>query len=148
MTNKVVPDVVMNFDKAPKPEPEPEAQPIEEKSAEEFSAQKHSLPQPTGYRVLILPRGRSAVTDGGIQLVSETIERDTVSSVVGYVISLGPDAYKDPVKFPEGAWCEEGEWVLFGRYAGARFKIDGGELRILNDDEILARIPDPEAVDY
>ena len=143
MTSKVVPDVVMNFDKAPKAE-----EIVKEKSVEEVASQKDVLPQPTGYRVLILPRGRSAVTDGGIQLVSETIERDTVSSVVGYVISLGPDAYKDPVKFPEGAWCEEGEWVLFGRYAGARFKIDGGELRILNDDEILARIPDPEAVDY
>jgi|TARA_R110000803_G_scaffold71116_1_gene134221 co-chaperonin GroES (HSP10) len=146
MTKEVVPDVVMNFDKAPARVPE-EVVP-EEKSVEEITSQTEKLPQPTGYRVLILPRGRSAVTDGGIQLVSETIERDTVSSVVGYVISLGPDAYKDPVKFPEGAWCEEGEWVLFGRYAGARFKIDGGELRILNDDEILARIPDPEAVDY
>ena len=145
MTKEVVPDVVMNFDKAPAPIVE---EGVEEKSVEEITSQTEILPQPTGYRVLILPRGRSAVTDGGIQLVSETIERDTVSSVVGYVISLGPDAYKDPVKFPEGAWCKEGEWVLFGRYAGARFKIDGGELRILNDDEILARIPDPEAVDY
>ena len=145
MTKEVVPDVVMNFDKAPAPIVE---EVVEEKSVEEITSQTEILPQPTGYRVLILPRGSSAVTDGGIQLVSETIERDTVSSVVGYVISLGPDAYKDPVKFPEGAWCKEGEWVLFGRYAGARFKIDGGELRILNDDEILARIPDPEAVDY
>ena len=146
MTKEVVPDVVMNFDKAPARVPE-EVVP-EEKSVEEITSQTEKLTQPTGYRVLLLPRGRSAVTDGGIQLVSETIERDTVSSVVGYVISLGPDAYKDAVKFPEGAWCKEGEWVLFGRYAGARFKIDGGELRILNDDEILARIPDPEAVDY
>ena len=145
MTKEVVPDVVMNFDKAPAPIVE---EVVEEKSVDEITSQTEILPQPTGYRVLILPRGRSAVTDGGIQLVSETIERDTVSSVVGYVISLGPDAYKAPVKFPEGAWCKEGEWVLFGRYAGARFKIDGGELRILNDDEILARIPDPEAVDY
>ena len=145
MTDKnVVPDVVMNFDKAT----ETKEEIVEEKSVEEVVSQTDILPQPTGYRVLILPRGRSAVTDGGIQLVSETIERDTVSSVVGYVISLGPDAYKDSVKFPEGAWCKEGEWVLFGRYAGARFKIDGGELRLLNDDEILARIPDPEAVDY
>ena len=145
MTKEVVPDVVMNFDKAPAPAPEEVS---EDKTVEEVTSQLEILPKPTGYRVLILPRGRSAVTDGGIQLVSETIERDTVSSVVGYVISLGPDAYKDPVKFPEGAWCKEGEWVLFGRYAGARFKIDGGELRLLNDDEILARIPDPEAVDY
>jgi len=137
-----IPDQVLNFDK------KLEQEVPKEKTVEEVASQVDVLPQPTGYRVLILPRGRSAVTDGGIQLVKNTIEQDTVSSVVGYVISLGPDAYKDPVKFPEGAWCEKGEWVLFGRYAGARFKIDGGELRLLNDDEILARIPDPEAVDY
>jgi co-chaperonin GroES (HSP10) len=137
-----IPDQVLNFDK------KLEQEVPKEKTVEEIASQVDVLPQPTGYRVLILPRGRSAVTDGGIQLVKNTIEQDTVSSVVGYVISLGPDAYKDPVKFPEGAWCEKGEWVLFGRYAGARFKIDGGELRLLNDDEILARIPDPEAVDY
>ena len=144
MTNKTIPDVVDNFGTVKTVKPEA----AEVKSPEEIASEKDQLPTPTGYRVLILPRGRSAVTEGGIQLVKDTVERDTVSSVVGYVISLGPDAYKDPVKFPEGAWCEEGEWVLFGRYAGARFKIDGGELRILNDDEILARIPDPEAVDY
>ena len=144
MTDKnVVPDVVMNFDKAT----ETEEEIVEEKSVEEVASQRDILPQPTGYRVLILPRGRSAVTDGGIQLVSETIERDTVSSVVGYVISLGPDAYKDAVKFPEGAWCKEGEWVLFGRYAGARFKLgDESECRIINDDEVIATILDPDDI--
>ena len=70
MTKEVVPDVVMNFDKAPARVPE-EVVP-EEKSVEEITSQTEKLPQPTGYRVLILPRGRSAVTDGGIQLVSET----------------------------------------------------------------------------
>tara|TARA_R100000935_G_scaffold56182_1_gene87277 strand:+ start:292 stop:726 length:435 start_codon:yes stop_codon:yes gene_type:complete len=141
-TKKDTPDLVMNFDKKLQQEMP------KQKTAEEISSQLDSLPKPTGYRVLILPRGRNSVTEGGIQLVKNTIEQDTISSVVGYVISLGPDAYKDAVKFPEGAWCEAGEWVLFGRYAGARFKIDGGELRLLNDDEILAKISDPDAVDY
>ena len=49
-------------------------------------------------------------------------------------------------KFPFGKWCEERQWVIFGRYAGSRFKIDGGEVRILNDDEIIATVPDPEAI--
>ena len=144
--SKPLPDTVDNFGSAKK-KMEEEVQDTQ-MTPETATSQKDQLPVPTGYRVLILPRGRAAVTDGGIILDKGTIERDTISSVVGYVISLGPDAYKDAVKFPEGAWCKEGEWVLFGRYAGARFKIDGGELRILNDDEILARIPDPEAVDY
>tara|TARA_R100000935_G_C2752842_1_gene130400 strand:+ start:223 stop:639 length:417 start_codon:yes stop_codon:yes gene_type:complete len=110
--------------------------------------EKEQLPQPTGYRILILPRGRDPVTKGGIQLARETIEKDSIASVVGYVVAVGPDAYKDSSKFTRGAWCKEGDWILFGRYAGARFKIDGGEMRLLNDDEILAVLPDPEAVDY
>ena len=49
-------------------------------------------------------------------------------------------------KFPEGPWCKTGDWVIFARYAGSRFKIDGGEVRIINDDEILATINDPEDI--
>ena len=67
---------------------------------------------------------------------------------MGYVVALGPDAYKDQKKFPDGPWCKEGDWILFGRYAGARFGIEGGEMRLLNDDEILAVLPDSEVVDY
>jgi chaperonin GroES len=146
MTDKnVTPDIVLNFDKGEEKETQPIAK---QKTEEEIASQLEILPKPTGYRILILPRGRAPVTDGGIQLVQETVDRDSISSVVGYVVAVGPDAYKDLNKFPEGPWCKAGEWVLFGRYAGARFKIDGGELRILNDDEILASIPDPEAVDY
>ena len=39
--------------------------------------------------------------------------------------------------------CKKGEWVIFARYAGSRVKIDGGEIRILNDDEILSTVEDP-----
>ena len=127
--SKPLPDTVDNFG-AVKKKIEDDPHFDTQMTPETATSQRDQLPVPTGYRVLILPRGRAAVTDGGIILDKGTIERDTISSVVGYVIS------------------KEGEWVLFGRYAGARFKIDGGELRILNDDEILARIPDPEAVDY
>ena len=138
---KEVPDQVLNFDKAPEKE---------EKilTKEILENQKELLPQPTGYRILILPRGRDPVTKGGIQLAKETIDRDSIASVVGYVVAVGPDAYKDKQKFPDGPWCKEGDWILFGRYAGARFRIEGGEMRLLNDDEILAMLPDPEAVDY
>jgi co-chaperonin GroES (HSP10) len=49
-------------------------------------------------------------------------------------------------KFPTGPWCKEGDWVVFGRYAGARITIDGGEIRILNDDEIVGIVNDPEDI--
>ena len=72
--------------------------------------------------------------------------KERLATVVGLVVALGPDAYKDFNKFPEGAWCKEGDWVIFGRYAGARFQIEGGDMRLLNDDEILAVIDNPEDI--
>lgn len=70
----------------------------------------------------------------------------SVSTTCGYVLSVGPDAYNDSNKFPEGPWCKEKDWVIFGRYAGSRLSIEGGEIRILNDDEILATIKNPEDI--
>ena len=104
------------------------------------------LPKPTGWRILILPYTPSKETKGGIILADETVERNRLATNVGYVVSLGPDAYKDENKFPDGPWCKEGDWVLIGRYAGSRFKIEGAEPRILNDDEIIATISDPRDI--
>ena len=42
--------------------------------------------------------------------------------------------------------AKKNDWVLFARYAGSRLNIDGGELRILNDDEILGTLDDPEDI--
>jgi len=104
------------------------------------------LPNPTGWRILILPYRGKGKTEGGILLADKTIEQQQVSTQVGYVLKVGPLAYQDKDKFPSGPWCQEKEWVMFARYAGSRFNIDGGEVRILNDDEILARIMSPEDV--
>ena len=79
-------------------------------------------------------------------MADQTIEQQQVSTQVGYVLKVGPLAYQDPNKFPDGPWCQEKDWVMFARYSGSRFNIDGGEVRILNDDEILARISDPKDV--
>ena len=53
---------------------------------------------------------------------------------------------KDKEKFNTGPWCKEKEWVIFARYAGSRLQIEGGEIRILNDDEVLATVKDPEHI--
>ena len=89
-------------------------------------------------------RGRGK-TEGGILLPDQVVEENQVATQVGYVLKVGPLAYKDSDKF-DGPWCKEKDWVMFARYAGSRFKIDGGEVRILNDDEVLATISDPEDV--
>jgi co-chaperonin GroES (HSP10) len=112
------------------------------------------LPKPTGWRLLILPYRGKGKTGGGVLLPDQTIERESVATVCGYVLAVGPLAYKDRNKFgnPDDPhenwqpWCAEKDWVIFGRYSGARFKIDGGEVRILNDDEVIAVIQDPEDI--
>ena len=104
------------------------------------------MPEPTGWRILVLPYQGKAKTAGGIFLPTEVQEKSQVSTQVGYVLKVGPLAYADKEKFPSGPWCEAKQWVLFARYAGSRFQIDGGEVRILNDDEILSTILDPEDI--
>ena len=104
------------------------------------------MPEPTGWRILVLPYQGRAKTAGGIFLPHETQEKSQISTQVGYVLKTGPLAYGDKTKFPSGPWCVEKQWVLFARYAGPRFQIDGGEVRILNDDEILSTILDPEDI--
>ena len=106
------------------------------------------MPDPTGWRILILPYQGKAKTAGGIYIPSEVQEKNNISTQVGYVLKVGPLAYKDTEKFPSGPWCKEKQWVMFARYAGSRFQIDGGEVRILNDDEILAQILDPEDIHH
>ena len=104
------------------------------------------MPSPTGWRLLVLPYRGKGKSEGGI-IIPEAVRDDAQSqTVVGYVFKTGPLAYKDKEKFPSGPWCEEGDWVIFARYAGSRFRIEGGEVRILNDDEILACIDDPDDI--
>ena len=79
-------------------------------------------------------------------LPDQILANQEISTQVGYVLKVGPLAYEDKNKFPLGTWCNKGDWVIFARYAGSRFKIEGGEVRILNDDEILAKISDPEDI--
>jgi co-chaperonin GroES (HSP10) len=106
------------------------------------------LPQPTGWRVLVMPYQGKAQTAGGLYVPDEVRERESVATTVAYVLKVGPLAYKDTDKFgPDAApWCAEGQWVCIGRYSGSRFKIDGGEVRIINDDEVIATILEPDDV--
>lgn len=105
-----------------------------------------SIPTPTGWRIAILPYRGAEKTKGGIVLAEETQRKTQLTTVCGYVLKMGALAYADEGKFPDGPWCKEGDWIVFGRYAGARIPIDGGEIRLLNDDEVLATVNDPEDI--
>ena len=104
------------------------------------------LPQPTGWRLLVLPFKMKEKTKGGVILAEDTLERQQVASQVGLVMAMGPQCYKDKERYPEGPWCKEKDWIMFARYAGSRIKIEGGEMRLLNDDEVLATIDSPEDI--
>lgn len=104
------------------------------------------LPKPTGWRLLVLPFRAKQKTKGGVLLTDKAVEDSQLTTTVAMVLATGHDAYKDKDKFPSGSWCKQGDWVVFGRYAGSRLKIEGGEVRILNDDEILGTIENPEDI--
>jgi len=108
--------------------------------------EKMSLPKPTGWRILVLPYKAKEKTKGGIILSDKTVTESQIATNCGLVMDMGPDAYNDKDKFPNGPWCKKKDWVLFARYAGSRIYIDGGEIRVLNDDEILGTIEDPEDI--
>lgn len=118
-------------------------------------------PDPVGHFMLVALPEVEIRTAGGIYIPETVSERERTASVVGTVIELGPDCYVDPPphlpevppgtpitvlaarpRFPSGPWCKKGDTVLFSRYAGKRFTIEGVEFRMLNDDEIVATIPD------
>lgn len=104
------------------------------------------VPKPTGWRLVVLPYRGMAKTKGGVLLTDKAVEEQQIASVCALVLEVGPDAYADKDKFPHGPWCKKGDWVIFAKYAGSRIQIDGGEVRLLNDDEVLATIDKPEDI--
>jgi|TARA_X000001388_G_scaffold8789_2_gene5416 chaperonin GroES len=121
------------------------------KQAEEQAKKKNlkeRIPQPTGWRVLVMPYMGRDKTEGGVYVPDQARDRESKATVVAYVLKVGPLAYADQDKFGTDSepWCKEGDWVCIGRYAGSRFSIEGGEVRIINDDEVIATIIDPDDI--
>lgn len=69
-----------------------------------------------GYKVaLYLPRGDEK-TKGGILLPDSARDNEVLKANVGFCVAHGPDAYRDPERYPSGPWCLPGDWVVFQRY--------------------------------
>jgi co-chaperonin GroES (HSP10) len=117
-----------------------------EKEKDLATEEKTKLPQPTGWRMLVLPFKMKDKTKGGLVITDDTLERQQVASQCGLVLAMGPQCYSDKERYPEGPWCKVQDWVMFARYAGSRIQIQGGEVRLLNDDEVLAKIENPEDI--
>jgi len=112
-----------------------------DKTTDERVASK--LPQPQGYKILIGVPEISEKTEGGVFMPDGLKSAEETASIIGFVMKLGPDAYNDENKFPNGAYCKEGDFVIFRSYSGTRFKIHGKEFRLINDDTVEAVVEDP-----
>ena len=94
--------------------------------------------KPKGYKLLISPVEVEEKTEGGVYMPDQLRDAEGIASIIGWVVSMGPDAYKDEDKFPSGAWCKVGDFVIFRSYSGTRFKIGTQEFRLINDDTVEA----------
>ena len=112
----------------------------------EVTKDSTKLPQPTGWRILVLPFKMDEKTKGGLLMTESVLERQQVGSQCGLVLAMGPQCYNDKERYPNGPWCKVNEWVVFARYAGSRIQIEGGEVRLLNEDEVLATVKDPKDI--
>ena len=113
---------------------------------EKYKEETEKLPKPTGWRIIVLPFRMDKKTKGGILMGQDTLDKQQVASQCGNVLAMGPQCYKDKERYPDGPWCKKGDWVIFARYAGSRIQIEGGEIRLLNEDEILATVKNPEDI--
>ena len=116
---------------------------VKKSEKKEVTKEETKLPKPTGWRMLVLPFRMDGKTKGRILLGGETIDRQQVASQCGSVLAMGDACYLDKDRYPNGPWCKVGDWIVFARYAGSRIEIDGGEVRLLNEDEVLATVEDP-----
>ena len=101
------------------------------------------LPEPKGYRLLIGIPEVEEKTVGGIIKTDQARDTEAVASVVGFVLAVGPDAYKDEKRFPSGPYCQKGDFVIFRAFQGTRIKVHGKEFRLINDDSIEAVVDAP-----
>jgi len=106
-----------------------------------------TLPLPVGYRVLIaLPQVKETFEDTDLVKSSTTMHEEHVMSIIGLVVDIGGQAYADKDRFPTGAWCKQGDYVMFRANSGTRFRIGGTEYRLMNDDSIEAIVPEPTSI--
>ena len=120
---------------------EPEIE--ENKEPLNFASQ---LPEAKGYKLLIALPEVEEMTDGGIIKSEDSRHEESIATVVGWVMSMGPDAYASYARFPSGPYCQLGDWVIFRAFSGTRIKIHGKDFRLINDDTVEAVVEDPRGV--
>jgi len=105
-----------------------------------------NLPEPKGWKLLIALPKISSKTAGGIYKPENVLQYEETGSIIGLVIAIGDVAYEDKKKFPKGAWCNVGDYIIMRAYSGTRMRIAGQEFRLINDDTVEAVVSDPRGV--
>ena len=119
----------------------------EEPTPEEIQVQMaRQLPEPRGWRMLCSLVTATDQYDSGLLKADETKKIEELTSPVLFVLKLGDLAYKDEAKFPTGAWCKEGDFVITRPYTGTRIMIYGKEFRVIYDDQVEAVVEDPRGI--
>lgn len=104
------------------------------------------VPDPVTYHLLcMLPEAKEEY-EGGLLKASETMHYEELLSPVLFVAKIGPDAFKDPTRFPSGSSCNVGDFILVRPNTGTRMKIHGTEWRLINDDSVQAVVQDPRGI--
>lgn len=117
-----------------------------EQERQEQAQKAKQLPDPVGYKMLLMLPEPDKTYDSGILKADQTVHNDEVSSVVAFVAKMGPDCYKDEKKFPNGPWCKVGDFVIIRPYSGTRIVVYGKEMRLVNDDAIEGVVDDPRGI--
>jgi co-chaperonin GroES (HSP10) len=122
----------------PKEKPDADAAPEEKADA---------IPVPSGWKLLcVVPDVSETFDNSEIIKADSYMKSEEHGTTVLFVLRVGPDAYKDPAKFPSGPWCKEGDFILTRTYSGTRVKIFGKEFRLINDDMVDAVVSDPRGI--
>ena len=105
------------------------------------------LPDPKTFRLLcVVPEASEEFADSAIVKSSMSMMHEEVLTPVLFVVKLGPDAYRDATRFPNGPSCQAGDFVIVRPNSGTRLKIHGREFRIINDDSVEAVVEDPRGI--
>ena len=108
--------------------------------------------KPLGARILVQLKRTKKTTTSGIILHQETKETEKWQNMVAKVLIIGPLAFKnrDTMQpWPEGSWCEVGDYVRVPKWGGDRWEVpvpnespneEQALFMILNDHEVIATV--------
>ena len=114
---------------------------------DEEKADPEVLPSLPGYHILVRPVSVKSKTKGGLLLPDSVKDDVAYLTTVGKVLAVGDLAHKDEDKFPNGKWCDVGDYVCYARHAGQKLYYKGVRLLLLFDDQVMMKVDEPTNLD-